>query len=116
MFETLGYKWTAITEITKETLKTISDYEDNLIRAINDYKVYLVVNGVKRHIPNPEIFMDYGFSWSDVKDVPQTAIDKYSRGYLIRESRQGTIYYLSSNGVKKWIRSPEIFNSYSTNK
>lgn len=113
VFETLGYKWTAIAEITKETLKSILDFEDNLIRPIGDYKVYLVVNGIKRHIPNPEIFLNYGFSWEDVKDVPQITIDKYSRGYLVRESKQGTIYYLRSDGVKKWIPNPEIFSSYN---
>lgn len=113
VFETLGYKWGSIAVISKAELYEIPDYEDNLIRAVGDYKVYLVVSGVKRHIPNPEIFLDYGFAWGDVKDVPQAAIDKYSRGYLIRESRQEKIYYLSSSGVKKWIPSPEIFASYN---
>ncbi len=113
VFETLGYKWTAIAVVDKADIDRIADYEDNLIRAINDYKVYIVVNGIKRHIPNPEIFLDYGFAWTDVKDVPQAVIDKYSRGYLIRESRQGIIYYLSSSGVKKWIPNPEVFASYN---
>jgi len=113
VFETLGYKWTAITIVDKTDLDKISDYEDNLIRAVNDYKVYLVTNGISRHIPNPEIFLDYGFVWDDVKDVPQETINQYSRGYLIRESRQGTIYYLSNNGIKKWIPNPEIFSSYN---
>lgn len=113
VFETLGYKWTNITNIDTNTLKTIPDYEDNLIRAINDYKVYIVINGIKRHIPNPEIFLNYGFSWEDVKDVPQSTIDRYMRGYLVRESRQGTIYYLSPAGIKKHIPTPEIFASYN---
>jgi hypothetical protein len=113
VFETLGYEWTSITELNLTTLKSIPNYEDNLIRAIGNYKVYLVVNGIKRHIPNPEIFLNYGFAWEDVVDVPQSTIDKYTRAYLIRESRQGTIYYLRSDGVKKWIRNPEIFASYN---
>lgn len=113
VFETLGYKWTEITIADDTAIKSIPNYEDNLIRAINDYKVYLIVNGISRHIPNPEIFLDYGFSWDDVKDVPQATINKYSRGYLIRESRQGKIFYLSPNGVKKWIPNPEIFASYN---
>ncbi|MCK5122532.1 MAG: hypothetical protein KAQ87_00020 [Candidatus Pacebacteria bacterium] len=113
VFETLGYQWGTITILDKTSLANIPDYEDNLIRAIGNYKVYLVVSGIKRHIPNPEIFLDYGFAWEDVVDTPQATIDKYSRGYLIRESRQGTIYYLSPNGVKKWIRNPEIFVSYN---
>jgi len=113
VFETLGYKWGSITVVSKADLDKVTDYEDNLIRAIGDYKVYLVVNGIKRHLPNPEIFLDYGFSWDDVKDVPQETINKYSRGYLVRESKQGTIYYLSPAGVKKWIPNPGIFASYN---
>lgn len=113
VFETLGYEWTNITIVDQSALDSIPDFEDNLIRAIGDYKVYLVVNGIKRHIPNPEIFLDYGFSWDDVKNVSQTVIDKYGRGYLIRESRQGTIYYLSSGGIRKHIPTPEIFSSYN---
>ena len=112
VFETLGYKWGNIAIITKSELDAISDYEDNLIRAIGDYKVYLVVNGIKHHIPNPEIFLDYGFGWSDVKDVPVNTIDKYISAKLIRESKQGKIYYLSSTGIKKWIPTAEIFSSY----
>lgn len=112
VLETLGYQWTNITNVDINTLKSIPDYEDNLIRAVNDYKVYLVINGIKRHIPNPDIFLSYGFSWDDIKDVPQVTIDQYQDGYLIREPKQSAIYYLSPQGVKKWIPTPDIFNSY----
>ncbi|MBU3924335.1 DUF5018 domain-containing protein, partial [Patescibacteria group bacterium] len=112
VFETLGYKWGNVTIISKADLDKIPDYEDNLIRTIGDYKVYLVVNGIRRHIPNPEIFLDYGFTWSDVKDVPSETITKYKPARLVRESKQGKIYYLSALGVKKWIPTAEIFTSY----
>jgi len=115
VFETLGYQWTSITILNKTELDNLPDYEDNLIRAINDYKVYLVVNSIKRHIPNPQIFLNYGFNWEDVKDVPQSTINKYHRAHLIRESRQGKIYYLSSGNIKKHIPTSEIFNSYNNN-
>ena len=113
VFETLGYQWTNIIIITKTKLNRIPNYEDNLIRAHNNYKVYLVVNGIQRHIPNPEIFLDYGFSWDDVVDVPQGTIDQYQKAYLIRESRQGKIYYLREDKIKKHIPNPEVFASYN---
>jgi len=53
VFETLGYQLGNITIITKTVLNKIPNYEDNLIRAIGNYKVYLVVNGISRHLPNP---------------------------------------------------------------
>lgn len=112
VFETLGYKRTSINIVDANTLNSISDFEDNLIRANGDIKVYMVVNNIRHHIPSPEIFLNYGFFWSDVKDVPQAAIDQYRAVKLVRESGQSMIYYLSSSGIKKWILSPEIFDSY----
>ena len=116
VFETLGYKWGDVKILSKNELSNITDYEDNLIRMIGDYKVYLVVNGIKRHIPNPEIFLDYGFSWDDIKDVPAATMGKYVNASLVRESMQGNIYYLNAFGVKKWIPTPEVFASYPTNR
>ena len=114
VFETLGYQWTSITEINKTELNSIENYEDNLIRAIGDYKVYLVVSGIKRHIPNPEIFLNYGFEWNDVKDVNQEIINQYSQNLLIKESKQEKVYYLCpERKIRRWLRSPEIFNSYN---
>lgn len=113
VFETMGYKWGSVGIVSKADLDKIPDYEDNLIRTIGDYKVYLVVNGIKRHIPNPEIFLNYGFSWDDIKDVSASTVAQYKQAYLVRVSKQGTIYYLSPQGVKKWIRTPEIFASYN---
>jgi len=113
VFETLGYKWGNIAIVSKADLDKIPDYEDNLIRTIGDYKVYLVVNGLRHHIPNPEIFLDYGFGWGDVKDVPAETVNKYPMARLIRESKQGKIYYLSLSEVKKWVPTAEIFNSYN---
>lgn len=112
VFEQLGYHWTAVVIITPEQLAALPDSEDNLIRAKGDYKVYLIVNGVKRHIPNPTIFLDYGFAWEDVKDVSQETVNKYSRAYLIRESRKNEIYFISSNGIRKHIPNMDVFNSF----
>jgi hypothetical protein len=112
VFTQLGYQWTSIQTIPDTILKQYPDYEDNLIRQKNDYKVYLVVNGVKRHIPNPQIFIDYGFPWEDVVDTDQTVIDKYKDTYLIKESGKEGIYYVNKDGVRKLIPTTDIFNSY----
>jgi len=115
VFEQLGYKWTNIAIITEADLDKYLDFEDDLIRAINGYQVFLVVSGIKRHIPNPEVFLDYGFSWNDVKDVSQATIDKYKDIYLVRASKTTDVYYLT-NGIKKLIPTAAIFNSYNDNK
>ncbi len=111
VFEQLGYAWTNIKILSDAELGKIPDYEDNLIRLSGDTKIYLVVSGIKRHIPNPVIFQDYGFSWSDVKDVSQAVIDKYKTAFLIRASKEPEVYYLT-DGIRKFIPTLEIFNSY----
>jgi len=112
VFEQLGYKWTDIKIITEAELNALTDYEDNLIRQAGDYKVYLVVNGIKRHIPNPEVFLDYGFFWNDIKEVDKTTMDKYKETFLIKESGKNEVYYII-DGIKKWIPTMDIFNSYN---
>lgn len=111
VFEQLGYVWTSIKILTAAELAKIPDYEDNLIRRSGDVKIYLVVNGIKRHIPNPVVFQDYGFSWGDVRDVEQGVIDKYKTAFLVRASKEPEVYYLKE-GVRKFIPTLEIFNSY----
>jgi hypothetical protein len=111
VFEQLGYKWKNIKIISQLDLDSYPDYEDNLIRAVGGYKVYLVVSGIKRHIPSPEVFLNYGFAWGDVKDVEQEVLGKYKDAYLIRASKQQAIYYLKG-GVRKIIPNEAIFNSY----
>lgn len=113
VFETLGYKWNAIVSISKSDLAKIPDFEDNLIRAKDTIQVYLVVNGIRRHIPNPDIFLDYGFAWDEVKEVSQSVVNKYRLVRLIKESGQSKIYYLSSRSIKKWVPTPEIFLSFN---
>jgi hypothetical protein len=112
VFEQLGYAWTEIKTILPEELDKLPDYEDNLIRMIGDYKVYLVVNGVKRHIPSPGIFQDYGFSWKDVKDVSPETMGRYKTARLLKESGKDGIYYVSENGIRKLIPTDEVFRSY----
>lgn len=111
VFEQLGYAWTSIKVLSEAELAKIPDYEDNLIRLSGDTKIYLVVNGIKRHIPNPVIFQDYGFSWDEVKDVDRGVIDKYKTAFLIRASKEPEVYYLKE-GIRKFIPTLEIFNSY----
>lgn len=112
VFEQLGYKWRSVKIISQSDLDSYTDYEDNLIRRKGGYEVYLVTGGIRRHIPDPQVFLDYGFSWDDVKEVEREALDKYKDAYLIRASKQQAIYYLK-DGVRKIIPNEAIFNSYN---
>jgi hypothetical protein len=98
--------------VTDSILEAIQDLEDNLIKLKGDYKVYLVTNGVRRHIPNPQVFLNYGFNWDDIKEVDESTAAEYKDTYLVRESGEDEVYYLNGNGVRKHIPTAEIFDSY----
>ena len=85
-FEQSGYEWTDIAVVTPAQSDAIADYEDNLLRAKGNYKVYLVADGLKRHIPNADIFRDYGFDWGDIKDVDRSVLDGYEDALFLRET------------------------------
>lgn len=112
VFEQLRYQWTDIIVVTDTVLNSIPNLEDNLIRAIGNYKVYLVVNGIKRHIPNPAIFLDYGFNWGDVVDVDSSVVDKYQDAFMIKETGNNDIFYLNGAGIKKLITTADVLYSY----
>lgn len=112
VFEQMGYAWSSIKIIATMDMANYTDFEDNLIRAIGEINVYLVINGTKRHIPNPQVFLSYGFSWNDIKEVTKEAKMRYKDAYLIRESGKQEVYYLNPAGVRKHIPSQTVFDSY----
>lgn len=115
VFEQMGYTWSNIKVIATMDMDNYIDFEDNLIRAIGEIQVYLVVSGTKRHIPNPHVFLSYGFSWKDVKEVTKETKARYKDAYLVRESGRQEVYYLNPAGVRKHIPSQTVFDSYQDN-
>lgn len=61
---------------------------------------------------NPEIFIDYGFLWTDVRDVSKAVMDKYQSACLLKESGKDGIYYVNPKGIRKLIPTDEVFKSY----
>jgi len=54
-----------------------SDYEGKLIKQIDDFKVYLIENGKKRHFTSPEALEWNGYSFSEVIEVSQEVLDSF---------------------------------------
>lgn len=92
-----------------------------LIRAKNDYKVYMMEDGLKRHIPNPRVFEDQGLDWNDVEEVeddevevlPESDALSYTEGTLIQGD--GPEVYAISNDQKRHITNPQIFTNLQYN-
>ena len=90
----------------------------DLIKGV-DPEVYILENGVRRWIPDPDIFNQFGYDWQNIKNVPDNLLesyplgDKLSRysdypeGSLIKGT--GPEVYLIELGKRRWIPSPEIF-------
>ena len=81
--------------------------------------VYILENGVKRWIPDPETFEYRRYKWTNIKTISDTLLvsypqgddlSKYSdypEGTLLRGS--GPEVYLIELGQRRWIPNPVIF-------
>ncbi len=55
----------------------------SLVRAKNDYRVYLIENGRKQWIVNPRVFKKYGFRKNRIHIISQEKLDSYFTGQNI---------------------------------
>ena len=51
-----------------------------LVRALNDYRVYVIENGQKRWIVNPEVFNNHHFKWYQIELISKEELDLYPTG------------------------------------
>ena len=61
-----------------EELEAYSD--SKLIRLTGDKKIWYLDNGVRRWIPNPEVFNRRGFKWNEVSPVNFAEYNSYPEG------------------------------------
>lgn len=91
------------------------DLPDGCLRKEDsDPKIYLVVGGAKCWIPSPQELTDLGFTFSQVKSVPDRGILSVGTvprdGTLMRELYQTAVYVMFGNC--KWhIPSPQVFEA-----
>jgi len=82
-------------------------------------EVYILENGARHWIPDPETFNYFRFKWQNIKTYSDSAInsyvqgddwsqyDGYPDGSLVRGS--GPKVYLIELGKRRWIPNPHIF-------
>ncbi|MDP2683999.1 MAG: C39 family peptidase [bacterium] len=56
-----------------------------LIKSANSPMIYLIQNGIKRHIANEEVFLRHGWEWYDIFPVSQSFIDNLTTGTQITQ-------------------------------
>lgn len=103
VFQSIGGIWDQITLIAGLGANDLAKF----ITSKNDNKVWLVENGLKRHVLDPRALGFYG-SFKEVIEVDDNLIDALPENQLIRAKGKEKIYFLSDK-IKRWITSPDTF-------
>lgn len=87
------------------SVTTNLNYPDgSLIRAKDDYKVYLINGGYKRWIQNPTIFGMYEhFKWQNVIEVSTEQLEAYQESSLLRAENDKKVYEVNGDASKHWL-------------
>ncbi len=108
VFNQLGLDWK---NVAVEPPSKAPQYQRvKLMRVEGDTEVYYITEGgLKRHVPNPAIFLSYGNKWSEVVTVKPFELSAISDNVLLREEGKPEVYKLE-NGTKRWVKTAEVFN------
>ncbi|MFE3644776.1 hypothetical protein ACFXOM_28010 [Streptomyces sp. NPDC059169] len=86
------------------------------IKDISGPAIYLVLDGKRRHVPNPETYNNLFRDWNGIQHVVDAAAidngDPLSDGAFLGKAPNAPEVYLVSNGVKRWITSPAAMDKY----
>lgn len=85
--------------------------DGTLIKIPDNPNVYVIVNGKRKLIPNPETFVSYNYNWNDVIIAETVTVNIYPEVTLIRAEGDDRIYQIV-DGKKHWIPSAETFLNY----
>jgi PGF-pre-PGF domain-containing protein len=85
--------------------------QDKLMKSANDDKVYVITyNNYKRHIPNEQIFLAYGYNWDQIQTIAKTQLDAYPVSNLIKLADDPKVYLINGN-TKSWVPDEQTFNN-----
>jgi len=82
--------------------------EGSLWRATGDERVYVISNGLKRHIPNETVFRSYGWDASAVREADPDILFAIPDVRVVRTSDNPAVYDIVT-GKRQLIRSEEEF-------
>ena len=87
------------------------------VKLPNHPEVYLIdPEGYRRWIPNPDTYNNLFRGWDgivvdiDINEIAQAA--PLSDGAILARAANAAPVYLVSNGVKRWITSPQVMDKY----
>jgi len=91
--------------------KEVNIPDGALIRAVGDYKVYIIKGNYKRHIIDGRIFDFYGhLDWSKIIEVDKSVVDSYRDSAWVRAVNDYKVYEINADKTKHWLNmTPEQF-------
>ncbi|MBF0324704.1 MAG: hypothetical protein HQL42_06480 [Alphaproteobacteria bacterium] len=89
------------------------------LRVDSDGRIYWILGGVARYIPNPETYINLFKDWSSARTVTDIAgyivsAPLSTGAYLAKGTPDGKVY-LVADGTKRWITSPQVFDRHGLN-
>ncbi len=75
--------------------------------------IWAIFKGFRHPIPTPNIFANYGYSWSQVIKTNSAVVMRYQEAKFVKTPGSNTVYLLSSRQwLRKSVPSPAVFESY----
>ncbi len=90
-----------------------------LMRVKGTPDIFAILNGKKHYISGPSAMAEYGYSYSQVRDVTQEYFNSIPYARLLKSPENASVYYLYQRPQKQWLKialpSPTAFVSYPQN-
>jgi len=95
----------SILPIAPSSIIPAPSYQDgSLIRAKNDFKVYVIKRGFKRWLQSPEILTAYPhFLWQNVIEITSAEQNWYKDAWLVRAAGDYKVYEINGDGTAHWL-------------
>lgn len=124
IFESYGFKWSMVKKVTSfelgfHNVGPMIDapkvyYSGSLVKSSTSPEVYILENGIARHISSPNVLKSYNFNWENILLLHQGVIDSYTKGEKLN-FKDGTLIagngavYIIENGKKRPFPDPKTF-------
>ena len=119
--------WSEVVVVSDAVLNVIpvvgAGYRDGALVRTPDGKVYLISDGLRRHIVDPNVFANLGLNWAAVRYVasnaavtnfdgpPITDANRLPNGLFVKTAASPALYVIVA-GVARHIPTPAVLDSY----
>ncbi|MBI2582775.1 fibronectin type III domain-containing protein, partial [Candidatus Azambacteria bacterium] len=81
--------------------------DGTLLRAANDFKVYVVFNKNVRWIKSPAVFKSYGYDWNAIRVIAPGEFATLEKTTLVRAKNDIKVYQINDKGFRRHIPNPD---------